>query len=412
MKKNYIIILLAALIMVMISACGNNTPADGTELIISTTQPLEEPINPNETNINPEEAGDNSAVYEAIIGYYQNYTLSGTSENARELLVNAVSNEINLIDDQLLYELDNSIIESNPGRMGYALKDVNADGSAELFILSDEYDIHSVYTVRQGSPVLAGGYWSRNTVQMDANGMFYSSSSGGAADSNSASCKLNPESGEFDLIEMVGIEDYDYEKGESLPEPRYYHIKNGEKTIISGEEANNAWENFPGYSTPSLTANAGLEFIHFNGLTEQEQVNSTRTDNSLEVSDEDYRVIVNGEDITDSIEIITVDGVLYAGAEAFTESITSSGSRIYTYNYEEYFGEPLEKDTIYIASWHTDVILFELRINFNTAVRNSGGSDGISEEVSITAPPVIENGNVYLPVEAFLELTGHDFNIQ
>lgn len=127
---------------------------------------------------------------------------------------------------------------------------------------------------------------------------------------------------------------------------------------------------------------------------------------------EEYSLIVNGKDITDSINVITVDDILYAEGETFIESIFREDYQIYNYNYEEYYGEPLEKETIYISSWHTESILMELRINSNTVIKFSGGSDDISEELYIENPPVIIGGKVYIPMGAFLILTGQDWYIK
>ena len=90
--------------------------------------------------------------------------------------------------------------------LGYALRDINADGEPELFILSeDDYTNDSViaalFTLLDGKPTLVGAYWSRNRCYVDDKGIVYVNGSSGAEDSFSESYTLDAATGTLQLKE-------------------------------------------------------------------------------------------------------------------------------------------------------------------------------------------------------------------
>ncbi|MCL1808856.1 MAG: hypothetical protein FWG42_03695 [Clostridiales bacterium] len=195
------------------------------------------------------EKDDKDNNYMAIIEFYQKFVDAGGTEGAADSLLNNLALELGYRYEEQLYGLGASIAELrySYGDMGYAIRDVNGDGIPDLFILAGEPpEIAAIYTLRDGNPVLVGAYWSRNRISLVKNGMLYNSGSSGAANSSDTVYSINTwQDGELlVLIEMLGVEDYDDEEMIELPEPRYYRIKDGEKTILSEEEADAAWRNF------------------------------------------------------------------------------------------------------------------------------------------------------------------------
>ena len=147
--------------------------------------------------------------YDTIIDLYRDI-VRYSGEDASEMADSVSRNlafELGILDDvRKLNELENSIFEAclyGGGRIGYALLDVNKDGSPELFILSEDYTIQAVYTLRGGNPVLIGAYWSRNRCAVDKDGVLYMNGSSGASDSFSVSYTLDPVSGELKQVKEL-----------------------------------------------------------------------------------------------------------------------------------------------------------------------------------------------------------------
>ena len=122
---------------------------------------------------------------------------------------------------------------------------MNNDGCQELFILSDSHVIYAIFSLVNDKPALVDAFWSRHWCVIDKTGKVYIHGSNGASDSSAASYHIVPNDAKLQLIEMVGIESYDYQTGESLSEPRYDRIQNGVKDIIESDEAFTAWSTFP-----------------------------------------------------------------------------------------------------------------------------------------------------------------------
>ena len=157
----------------------------------------------------------NNGEYTEIISYYRELKLGGhDKDEAIENLVNSVAQKLGISDEQKLYELRNSAFEAyDANNLGYALNDINRDGSPELFFIIDEYydfsdSIYAIYTLRNGSPVLVGGYWSRNWCALDITGIIYKHGSNGAADSTSATYNLDSNSGELQIIRQVELSEF------------------------------------------------------------------------------------------------------------------------------------------------------------------------------------------------------------
>jgi hypothetical protein len=152
----------------------------------------------------PDTAGLGAPEYDGLIDLYRDI-LSWGGDDAGDLadtISYNIAYELNIADEQRLYELNCSLFEMYGSSFGYAIHDINGDGIPELFILSEDYyDIHAIYTLHDGSPVLVGAYWSRNRCAIDKDGIIYINGSNGAADSFCASWSLIPGSNELQLVE-------------------------------------------------------------------------------------------------------------------------------------------------------------------------------------------------------------------
>ena len=175
--------------------------------------------------------------------YWEFFIHHDDSEDAIDVLFGRIAKEVKIEPDSnnpKEYALKNSFepleFASSGVNLGYALRDLNNDGIPELFILSEDYSIHAIFSLLSDGPVFLGGYWSKNSCEVDEAGTFYNSGSSGASDSSSASYSYAG-GHELRMIRMVGMESFDENAGKSLPTPRYYRIERGVKTIINEKEA-------------------------------------------------------------------------------------------------------------------------------------------------------------------------------
>jgi hypothetical protein len=120
-------------------------------------------------------------------------------------------------------------------------------------------------------------------------------------------------------------------------------------------------------------------------------------------SDENPVVVLDGTDITAQLALETIDGVVYAEGKDFVESLRSE----YDDRQEYYLDFDAGENTIYIISYATDVPIYKLYPGSTTAQRIEDVVMYTYGDKQMSAPPLIENGEVFLPVEAFAELTGH-----
>ena len=208
--------------------------------------------------------------YEEILDAYSEISLvEWGDEKAEDALdnfldkVNKIIAKPSTLQDESAYQLQSSAYELYGVDLGYALHDINSDGISELILLSEDFFVHSIYSLYNNeTPIFVGGYWSRNRCIIDDMGTLYIHGSNGAADGISASYILGKNTAELQLVELIGMESYDAETGEDFEPPRYYRIdKDGDRIVIDEAEFFNSLENFPDSYPENITQNAGFEFI-------------------------------------------------------------------------------------------------------------------------------------------------------
>lgn len=265
------------LILFLLCSCSNQMPSIESEVklttspVVSSTADIlptaEIPAPESEQQADMPESTDivipEDAAYDVIVDYYRSFMHRNETTDIEIEIQNLYDNialEINLNDEQKEYELWCSCVDTRNSKLGYAIHDINYDGVPELLILSEGYYIHTIYSLQDGVPILVGGYWNRYSCAVDKAGLLYTDASSGAADNYYASYSLTSDN-ELQLVEMIGVESYDEQAGESLPEPRYYWIQNGNKTIIDYEEAQIIMGNFKDVYLNNPTENIGLIIV-------------------------------------------------------------------------------------------------------------------------------------------------------
>ncbi len=158
--------------------------------------------------------------------------------------------------------------------------------------------------------------------------------------------------------------------------------------------------------------------------------------NEPDVSIEDEpTVIIEGVDVSDELLVIEIENEFYAQGESFVESLRTdnmpAGMHSYNFNFltnydeiYEYISEFdydigtfvrddyeqfLSMDAIIINSWFTDSVMYILFVDSTTLICYD--EYYYSTLMELSEAPRIVDGEVYLPMEAFADLTGYEIII-
>ncbi len=147
---------------------------------------------------------------------------------------------------------------------GYALEDLNGDGSDELILLEDEYKVLAIFSTVNGKPKLLDAYWSRYECAILDSGLLHTMGSDGAGDWVHAIQQLSPDSSELLNVVQVGS------RMDENWDEHYYRIEDGKEEEINETELDTYFEQYPFYKgeypnyniTPQKTTeNSGITFI-------------------------------------------------------------------------------------------------------------------------------------------------------
>ena len=116
-------------------------------------------------------------------------------------------------------------------------------------------------------------------------------------------------------------------------------------------------------------------------------------------------VKIDGEDVSSKLTFKTINGVLYAEGKELAEFYHTEDMQHLVYEYN-----PDDK-TIFLSSWATEVIIFELKIGSTKVQRLVDVMNDTYKTISIGEPPLLENGVVYLPVKALTEMVESSVSI-
>jgi len=230
---------------------------------------------------------------------------------------------------------------------------------------------------------------------------------------------------------------YGYTSSPILLGQKYFNVNEPEISIVFNQDGTFAFEDGYGISTGGYTIDEGIvtivfhageggepedswfEIVTFDVLEEMHGTIFTIEGNLSEFAGEgdgttratqggpagetgnSPTVEIDGRDLTSALSLRTVGGVVYAEGKSFVESLTAADYQEFVYEFDA--GE----DTIYIISWATDVPIYKLYIGSATASQLVDDFEGTFADISIAAAPLLQGGEVYLPVEAFADLTGH-----
>ena len=145
-------------------------------------------------------------------------------------------------------------------KFGYAFRDMDNNGTPELFLLTSDNFIWAVYTFVDGAPKMLDSFVARDYAHLDQSDVIYNGWSDGAADNGYDLYRISADGRKLDLSERIGMESMDG-NGNQLKQERYYKCVGSldNKTIITEAEYDAETSKFP-----ENNGNSGLSFIPLN----------------------------------------------------------------------------------------------------------------------------------------------------
>ena len=141
---------------------------------------------------------------------------------------------------------------------GYAIKDLNGNGSPELILLLKNGDVLAVFSLVNNKPNGLGVFWSRHRCEINDSGLLYTHTSSGAGHWDDRIQEISQDGSKLLLVGQYGIDGRATGDG-------YYKIIDEEKYLISESELIEAIEKiddmFPAGGYEGKTEIMGLEYI-------------------------------------------------------------------------------------------------------------------------------------------------------
>ena len=211
--------------------------------------------------------------YPSIIEEYRrfaDYSIEGGAENVfknkvfrlpdKEYLFHTEDNEFM---DNLRIHWDYMLVEANiwsyrdfpktKNAFGYAIKDLNENGSPELILLLQDYTVLAIFSTVNKKPYLLDACWSKNQYTIDKSGTLYIRTHIEAGFDRNALYQVSKDDSELVLIDEFGLNGFNAETQESI----FYKLAGGQKQKIDEKEFNDLYELFNSISTKD----AGFEFV-------------------------------------------------------------------------------------------------------------------------------------------------------
>jgi len=165
----------------------------------------------------------------------------------------------------------NAVLWADWFRPGYAVYDINKDGTPELIVFSEDkpsnyfiegkrisicdYPIHAIFTLNKGKPIMLGAYYERYSCTLGMDGTLYVFPSYGCSPYEEYAYVLPPGGTKLEMIEkrvsFGGAEGNEF-----------YHEKNGIRTDFASGDEYFAQEQFPrGHIPDDPIMQLGLTFV-------------------------------------------------------------------------------------------------------------------------------------------------------
>jgi len=275
--KATLILLAFTVLLISLAGCQTNQPENSGQGVGSLPVSLEDgsttigqPLPTSTTYVDDHAfaAPDWFADYPSILGEYRrfvDYSIAGGYQNVRDNDVFGSPVDISdLAEHWSNMEIELNIPSSSPltrSDFGYALKDLNGDGTPELILLYKDYYVLAIFTTVEGSPKLLDAYWGKYVCVIFESGLICALGTGGAFTWTITTQEISIENGGLQDIEQYGHDREDTISGNSQ---YYYRIIDGERCHISEAEYLDftaRLQNVDFNTAKDITRDSGITFI-------------------------------------------------------------------------------------------------------------------------------------------------------
>ncbi|MBQ9779430.1 MAG: hypothetical protein IJW00_00635 [Clostridia bacterium] len=221
--------------------------------------------------------------------------------------------------------------------LGYAVKDFNGDGVEELFLLTKDFQVVTLFTQHNGKPVLLEDFWNRKRGYVNENGQIIICGSSGADVSSREIYRLDATTGQLVLEEALGLDGHT----EDL-QTIYYHQIGEEKNYISEDE--------------------------FNAIKNQEPYVGFGTEKNRQVLEEDY------------VPLLSADAPMFSEYDdvlgVFKQFLLCDGSAARDSLFEKLMtAAPTENDRAILKELHVDSVNMRMRPCYTVKDLNFDGQE-------------------------------------
>ena len=215
----------------------------------------------------------------------------------------------------------NGLKQDGNDDFGYAVKDINGDGSDELLLMLSDGTIIAIFTTHNDEPVLLDCFRNRYYCQLSSTGDICVSGSSGAANSVIQKYTIDAHNAKLSLICEYGSDGFDAATGETI----YFFRANSVKTYITKAEFQEYCE-----SNRAMTPSQLLEFLTYIPLKASTEENGNEGMEESQLSETEKMLLdvmnskaeftaENGErTLLRNYEIPNILGTLAEGADAYT----------------------------------------------------------------------------------------------
>ena len=124
----------------------------------------------------------------------------------------------------------------NNNACGYAKKDLNGDGTAELVLLNSDYTVVALFSMHENRPILLQSFSDRAKGLIDKNGYIHICVSNGADTKSLTIRKISDDGGSLEPLFEYGLDGHEFVDGVAVT--KYYKTEKGTKKYITEEEYN------------------------------------------------------------------------------------------------------------------------------------------------------------------------------
>jgi hypothetical protein len=137
---------------------------------------------------------------------------------------------------------------------GYAIKDLNGNGSPELILAMGDQVIRAIFALIDDKPKLLDEFGDKHHCEIDSSGIFYIRTTSGGDLTKFASYQISQNDEELVLIDEFGTNGHDMDTLETF----YYKMMNGFEQRITSEEFDELYDRF--FDDSHSTKNSEIKF--------------------------------------------------------------------------------------------------------------------------------------------------------